>query len=133
MRQYITWKQFYTVNDPALDAQHRQIVETINDLYTAMNGTDAVAATKRAMDQLVRYTHTHFADEERVLTEIAYPDLIAHKALHDQMRRRTIAMSQNLNLVTARDMLVLLKDWWLEHIQGEDKKYATYLGALAAK
>ena len=133
MRQYITWKQFYTVNDPALDAQHRQIIDTINSLYAAMDGADAATATKRAMDELVRYTHTHFADEERVMKEIGYSDLIAHKALHDQMRRRTIAMSQNLNLVTARDMLVLLKDWWLEHIQGEDKKYAAYLGALAAK
>jgi hemerythrin len=35
--------------------------------------------------------------------------------------------------VTARDVLVFLKDWWLGHIQGEDKKYAPYLQAVAAK
>jgi hemerythrin len=133
MRQYITWKPFYTVNDPAMDAQHRQIIEILNTLYAALDAADAALVTRRAMDQLVRYTHTHFADEERVLKEISYPDLTAHKALHDQMRRRTMALSQNLNLVTARDMLVLLKDWWLEHIQGEDKNYAPYLGALTVK
>jgi hemerythrin len=44
-----------------------------------------------------------------------------------------MALSQNLNLVTARDMLVLLKDWWLEHIQGEDKKYSPYLGAVTVR
>ena len=130
MGQYITWKPFYTVNDPAMDAQHRQIIEILNTLYASLDTADAAVVTRRAMDQLVRYTHTHFADEERVLREIAYPDLTEHKALHDQMRRRTMALSQNLNLVTARDMLVLLKDWWLGHIQDEDKKYAPYLGAV---
>jgi hemerythrin-like metal-binding protein len=86
MGQYITWKPFYTVNDPALDAQHRQIIEILNTLYLALNAADTVAVTRRAMDQLVRYTHTHFADEERVMKEIGFPDLTAHKALHDQMR-----------------------------------------------
>jgi hemerythrin len=133
MEPYITWKQFYSVNDLALDAQHKQITQTINELHAAMNGADPVAATKRAMDELVRYTHTHFASEERVMKEIGFPDFDAHKALHDHMRRRTIALRQNLNLVTARDVLVLLKDWWLDHIQGEDKKYAAYLGALTAR
>jgi hemerythrin-like metal-binding protein len=133
MGPYISWKQSYTVYDSGLDAQHKQIIETMNDLHSAMKGGDAVVATRRAMDLLVRYTHVHFANEERVLKEVAYPDFIAHKALHDQMRRRTIALSQNLNLVTARDMIVLLKDWWLDHIQGEDKKYSAYLGALAMR
>ena len=34
---------------------------------------------------------------------------------------------------TARDVLVFIKDWWLNHIQGEDKTYAPYMEALAAK
>jgi hemerythrin-like metal-binding protein len=133
MEPYIAWKQFYSVNDPSLDAEHKQIIQGINDLHAAMNGADAAIATRNALDRMVRYTYSHFEHEERTLKEIAYPDFDAHKELHDHMRRRTIALRQHLNLVTARDVLVLLKDWWLDHIQGEDKKYAIYIGILAAK
>lgn len=86
MSVYIAWKPFYSVNDPSLDAEHKQIIESINELYTAMNGADQAAATRRALDKLVQYTRTHFAHEEKILLEAAYPDLLAHKALHDNMR-----------------------------------------------
>ncbi len=132
MAAFVAWKPCYTVNDPALDAEHKQIIETISSLHSAMNGANAAEVTKRALDQLVRYTYTHFEHEERVLKQIAFPDFEAHKQLHDNMRRRSMALRGNLNIVTARDVLVLLRDWWLEHIQGEDKKYAACLEALAA-
>ena len=68
------------------------------------------------------------------MQEAGYPEaeFEAHKALHDAMRQRTIGLRTHLTLVTARDVLVFLKDWWLDHIQGEDKKYAVYLQLLPA-
>ncbi len=131
METYITWKPFYSVNHSAMDAEHQQIIACLNELYAAMNGGDATSAKKHAMDALVRYTRTHFENEEKVLRETGYPDFAAHKALHDDMRRRTAGLAANLNLATARDLLVFLKDWWLGHIQSEDKKYATYQDSLA--
>ena len=133
MPAYIAWKPFYTVSDPSLDAEHKQIIESINELYAALDAENAIAATRRTMDKMVQYTRTHFAHEEKILTEADYPDLQAHKKLHDDMRRRTIALRSHLDLMTARDVLVMLKDWWLGHIQGEDKKYAAYLQAVAVK
>ena len=129
MAAYIVWKDFYSVNDPSLDAQHRQIIESINELYDAWESPEAAAATKRVLERLVQYTHTHFDHEEKVMREVGYPEseFEAHKALHDAMRQRTIGLRTNLTLVTARDVLVFLKDWWLNHIQGEDKKYAGYM------
>jgi hemerythrin-like metal-binding protein len=128
---YITWKKFYTVNDPVLDSEHKQIIEYINELYTAMNGPTDSSAKKRVVENLVQYTITHFDHEENFMKEAGYPDLIAHKALHDNMRRRTIGLRTHLTAVTARDVLVFLKDWWLDHIQAEDKKYSLYAVPLA--
>jgi hemerythrin len=136
MAAYIVWKDSYSVNDPSLDAQHRQIIESINDLYDAWeDSTTAAAVTKRVLDRLVQYTQTHFEQEEKLLKEVGFPaaEFAAHKALHDAMRRRTIGLRTNLTLVTARDVLVFLKDWWLGHIQSEDKKYAVYLELQPAK
>lgn len=133
MAAYVVWKDYYSVNDPSLDAEHRQVIESINEMYNALEGPAPDVATKRVLDRLVRYTHTHFDHEENLMKEAGYWDFEAHKALHDAMRQRTVGLRTHLTLVTARDILVFLKDWWVDHIQGEDKKYAVYLEALAAK
>jgi hemerythrin len=135
MAAHIAWKDFYSVNDPALDVEHRQIIESINDLYDVWKNQAEAAVTKRVLDRLVQYTQTHFDHEEDVMKEAGFPEaeFEAHKALHDAMRRRTVGLRTHLTLVTARDVLVFLKDWWLTHIQGEDKKYAVYLELQPAR
>jgi hypothetical protein len=35
----------------------------------------------------------------------------------------------NANLITGRNLLLLLKEWWCNYIQQEDKKYVPYLAA----
>jgi hemerythrin len=32
--------------------------------------------------------------------------------------------------MTGRDLLVFLKEWWCNHIQEQDKKYAPYMSSL---
>ena len=132
MAAYITWEDYYSVGDPSLDAEHKRIIECVNELYAAWQNPVQTQVTKRVLDTLVEYTHTHFKHEEDCLKEADFPYFEAHKALHDDMRRRTIALRTHLTLVTTRDALVFLKDWWLDHIQGEDKLYASYMPSLAA-
>ncbi len=133
MAIYIAWREEYSVGDPSLDAEHQQIIDSINDLYAAMNGPADGVAKKCALDKLGRYTRDHFDHEEKVLRSVGYPDFAAHKALHDDMRRRTLGLQSHLSLVTARDVILFLKDWWLNHIQAEDKKYAAYVEPATAR
>lgn len=127
MATYIAWKDFYSVGDPALDAEHKQIIENVNELYDAVQGAHGPEVTKCVLDRMVIYVRNHFDHEEKLLKEAEFPYFEVHKALHDKMRRQTLALRENASLVTARDMLVYLKDWWLDHIQGEDKLYSAYL------
>jgi len=131
MGRYIAWKPCYSVGDAALDADHQQILQLINDMYEAMKSNDVSAQLKATLDQLVRYTTTHFEREERVMQECGYPDFTNHKAVHDQMRRRTLGLRAHTNLMTNRDLLVFLKDWWTGHIQEQDQQYAPYLHGAA--
>jgi hemerythrin len=131
MARYIAWKPQYSVGDAALDADHHKILQLINEMYETMEADDAVARLKADLDQLVHYTMTHFEREERLMQECGYPDLLNHKTLHDRMRRRTLGLRANTNLMTNRDLLVFLKDWWTGHIQEQDKQYAPYLHGVA--
>lgn len=130
MRSYITWKDAYSVGNETLDAQHRQIIGIINDLYEAIQQDDDSKAIKPLLNRLVQYTTNHFQQEEKFLAEHEYPDFVYHKMLHDKMRRETLAWRDNADIVTGRDLLRFLKEWWCNHIQQEDKKYTPYLATL---
>jgi hemerythrin len=127
MAAYVAWKPFYSVDDPSLDAQHKQIIEMINELYAAVEQAENRPAPKRLLKRLRQYTMAHFEAEEEVMQRLDYPGLAEHKALHDRLRRRTADLEAHPDAITGRDVLQFMKEWWLEHIQGEDKKYAPYV------
>lgn len=129
----IAWKDYYSVNDPQLDAEHKQIIKLINELFAAMRQHKEDHAAKEVLERLIQYTLTHFKHEEAILERVGYPDVEAHKALHARLRQQTIDLRENLSLVTGSDVLYFLKQWWLGHIQGEDKKYSGYLSVPAAR
>ncbi len=90
----ITWKDFYSVGDASLDAQHQQIVGVINELYEAMEKKSAQQAVKPILDRLVKYTFEHFKREEEAMAAAEYPDLIEHRALHDKIRQKTLDLQR---------------------------------------
>ena len=127
MASYIAWNDYYSVGDESLDAQHKQLLGLINELYGAMEQGADHAAVRTLLERLLQYTLQHFKYEEEVMLAHDYPDLIRHKAIHDKMRQKTIDFRENADLVTGRDLLIFLKEWWCNHIQEQDRKYAPYL------
>jgi hemerythrin-like metal-binding protein len=127
----ITWKDFYSVGDPSLDAQHQQMIGVINELYEAMEKKSTQQVVKPILDRLVKYTFEHFKREEEAMEAVEYPDLVEHKALHDKIRQKTLDLQENADFVTGHNLLAFLKQWWVGHIQTVDKKYAPYLEVLS--
>jgi hemerythrin len=125
----ISWKEFYSVGNPSLDAQHQQIIGVINELYDAMEKKSTQQVIKPILDSLVKYTFEHFKREEEAMVSVEYPDFTEHKALHDKIRQKTLDLKDNADFVTGQNLLAFLKEWWVGHIQTEDKKYAPFLEA----
>lgn len=132
MTRYVTWKPAYSVGHATLDEQHRQILDTINDLYIALDKGDDRRTLDRLLKRLVQYTKMHFAFEESVMRECGYPDLKSHQQLHESLRQKTVGLQEHAALVTGHDLLGFLKEWWLTHIQEEDQRYSPYLTASVA-
>lgn len=128
--RYLVWKPFYDVGHRQLDDQHREIVNIINELYSAIQEDRDRAALRPVLDRLVDCTERHFEYEEELLEEVGYPDLEQHKAIHDSMRRKTVELREKLGLAVGREQLAFLKSWWASHIQRQDKPYSAYLEGL---
>jgi hemerythrin len=127
MAAILVWKETYSVGDDAIDAQHKQIVELINEMHAAVQRNAGPSALRPMLDHMVQYTMKHFKYEESLLQMHNYPELAMHQALHDKMRIRTLAFRDNIASLTPSDVLSFLKEWWHNHIQNEDKKYSACL------
>ncbi|MBI4797186.1 MAG: hemerythrin family protein [Desulfarculus sp.] len=127
---YIEWQPEFSVGIPSIDQQHQQLVKMINELYTAMHGGQGQAALGKVLNGLAQYCVSHFANEERLMTQHGYPDLAAHKEIHAKMTAKVNGLMQDLKSGKAQMSLsvaTFLKDWLTKHIQQTDMKYSPFL------
>ena len=124
------WSSEIAVGLSDVDEQHRWLVDRINQLHSELSSpaprSDAVA---EVLEGLMDYTMNHFIMEEELFERHAYPDTVAHKALHNKFT------STIMNALTdhedgknvSYDVLEFLKDWLIQHIMRTDKVYVPFM------
>lgn len=85
IRDLIQWSDNLSVEHPGIDAQHKAIFETGTKVYDNWRSGGNVQELRRAATTLDELLKTHFAYEERLLTEINYAELEQHAAEHRGM------------------------------------------------
>jgi hemerythrin len=124
------WSNDYSVGIAEIDAQHQRLVAMLNQLSDAMRSGKGSQVLDRVLGDLVAYTGTHFATEERLMQANGYPDFPRHKREHDQLTAQVLDLQQSLragSAVLSVDLLHFLKDWLTQHILGSDKRYGPFL------
>ncbi|MBN2798424.1 MAG: hemerythrin family protein [Deltaproteobacteria bacterium] len=117
------WSDIYSVGIPAMDEQHQRLFAMLNDLH--LHGVEAsqTELARTVLDQLFDYIAEHFAAEEALMAEMAYPALEEHKTTHRQFVRQVLKMRKqerqgNLNFDVLQEFLM---DWLVLHIKGRDR------------
>ena len=93
---------------------------------TALNEANNI---ENVINELISYTGTHFADEEKLLNEINFPDLDEHKKLHSFFTHRIEQFRKDYSsgdLELSTHIMEFLWGWLLEHILMADKKYGEH-------
>jgi hemerythrin len=125
----LRWTARFELRIRAMDDQHADLVERIAALEacSCAGGREPTARGFRSLRDAVT---AHFADEERYLAAIGYPDLAAHREQH---RRMAEALARHLRRFEAGtdpaiDPVVFeFLDGWLHgHLLGSDKRYAAF-------
>jgi len=70
-RQYVKWKDEYSVGIESIDKQHKKLLGLINSLQTAVYFSTGEEFEQQALDELVDYTKTHFSYEEGLMEQHA--------------------------------------------------------------
>ena len=128
--QFVEWKDDYSVGIDSIDQQHKKLLNLINQLQTAVDYSTGEQFEREALDELVDYTKTHFTYEEGLMRDNNYPDFEPHKAQHEKMFekvREVLAEYEQDQDTAMANAAEYLKDWLINHINGTDKEYSSYL------
>ncbi len=122
------WSAQYSVGIKRMDDQHQYWIELINALHDAMKDGKGPQVVARVYKEMMDYTRTHFAAEEKLMKDTGYPAYADHKALHDAfVRNIEQKMGGDTNGIKGTlEAMTTLKDWLLNHIQKTDKSYTAH-------
>jgi hemerythrin len=132
----VTWSEEYSVDIQEIDEQHKVLVGLINELYEALSHKDNHEQVNHVLDELMNYTKVHFAVEECLLRLFEYPSYDQHKAIHDGIIKKLdglYAQFKSGDTKVGMELLLFLKDWLMDHISHEDKKYSPHLQKQGVK
>jgi hemerythrin len=132
----VQWSDKFSVGIPSIDAQHQKLFSLLNDLYDAMQRGHSKDILGKILSELISYTANHFATEEKLFTQHAYPDRVAHKKEHDALVQKALKIKADFEsgkTGVSMELLSFLKDWVQNHIQGTDKQYGPFLAGKGVR
>lgn len=128
----MAWNTTLSVKVKQFDDQHMKLVDMVNDLHDAMKEGKGNVVLGKILNGLISYTATHFAAEEKLMAQHAYPDAVAHKREHENLVKQVVELQNNFKAgkaILTLDVMMFLKGWLVKHIQGDDRKYGIYLNS----
>ena len=130
----ITWDDSFSVNNIDIDNQHKKWIEIFNKVHESLISEDNMSylnIAAEALKSMHEYALTHFNFEEEYMRKINFPDIIAHRRIHKDFDTLVFSYNRDIRegkIVLNTQILKLIKNWLLDHILIEDKKYATFFG-----
>jgi len=74
----------FLTGHPVIDAEHRNIVDSINDVSEAILAGEYDRCPK-LLDNFLQICTDHFHSEEKLLADLGYPGLTDHSAFHKEL------------------------------------------------
>ena len=130
------WSEIYAVGIPQIDTQHKGLIRLINNLHAAMAAGQGKQVMAGILDELVRYTESHFTYEEGMLRERQYSNLAAHHSDHEKLTRQVVELRERFRtskLTMSVEVMQFLKSWLGDHILVHAQAYARELKSAGAR
>jgi hemerythrin len=137
-KEFFQLDERYFTGIRVIDDQHRELIRFINNFHQrcADDGELAESYFALTIQGFLRYIEGHFAEEERLMERIEYPDIPAHKAQHDVFLKEIFKIVEKCNRGETRNVkhfVRYLSDWLLTHITQIDRKYITWMHIMDKK
>ncbi len=128
-KKLIVWDDYYSVGYNLIDEQHKMLVGMINDLYDSFITGTAKEKASLILEEMIKYTDYHFTIEHKFFEKYNYPETEEHKVIHKSFVDKAIELKAGVDsgkVSVSFDIMNFLRQWLLDHILGEDKKFAAF-------
>ncbi|KKJ00231.1 bacteriohemerythrin [Prochlorothrix hollandica] len=121
----LTWTNTFKTGIPEIDEQHKELINSMNELLDALQRNDSPQVIQGILSRLSSCANLHFGYEETCMNRYRCPVAEKNKLLHAQFIktfgeiRRELIMNGSSNTVAGRIDKELL-DWFGQHIKGID-------------
>ena len=119
------WNESLVLGQGLMDETHREFIELLNRVAAAPD-QEMLAV----LDEFIRHTEAHFAQEQLWMEQMTYPPLTCHVREHDgvletarEVRRRVAAGEARFGQVLAR----AVAEWFSNHAASMDNVLALYM------
>lgn len=150
----LPWQESWTLGIELVDAEHRSLVDGVNQLAARFTRDPAQAAEPlrvadgdalgdpasehvalmAALELLAEQAREHFKHEEALMRAIDYPELASHRSEHALLLAEYIEMVRDLERQSQTrldsETVQSLHHWLVSHMVGADKDYADYYFAM---
>jgi hemerythrin len=131
-RIMLKWEKHLSVGVAEIDQQHKMLIDKFNAFMLAFKEERGADEIFRLFSFLDAYVITHFADEERLMQRLGYPDFQKHRVKHQEFIRDVVSFRERLKnegptqpLITSAGLL--MTGWLIEHISGMDRAIGKFM------
>ena len=129
----IEWKEQYSLGVPAIDHEHRELIDLINELYASVAGsatntttaTDSDVTVADFFGELYARVGAHFALEEKIMRDNDYDEYRGHKADHERLLDDVRDLMDDYEdgvYVDVEGFGQRLDEWFSEHFRTRDAR-----------
>jgi hemerythrin-like metal-binding protein len=124
------WQERYATGIQIIDDQHRQLIQTLNELFDLLQSSAPLDQISQNLECLMACAANHFQTEESVMEENGYPDISRHLEEHRILTRKIQEFRAHFSSPeppTTLELSRLVGDWMSHHLGEVDMGYAEFL------
>jgi len=136
----IIWKDDFSIDGGAIDADHRMIIQRINQIIVAIRSEESIYSIAFALKNLHRVTAAHFSREEALQNLVSFPDAEQHRQQHQKLLSALHDWVAEVNRIvsyedfctqneTLNQCKTFLYRWILGHILSHDMEMRGHMDA----
>ena len=115
---------------PLLDKEDQQLIDLLDAIDKCISDGGSANQVYNYFSEFVVLANEHFKNEEIIMEEYKYPDIIKHKKEHADLQGQLLILQSKLDqgrTPFGKDYMKMLRKWLGEHLIGNDKKLSDFL------
>lgn len=122
----LLWSDDLETGIESIDSQHKSIFEKAEEIFELDIDVNQ-DKFKKLISFLMSYTNAHFSDEEELMINYGYEDLVEHRREHnyfvEEIYKIYLESMKKIDQETIIKLKILIIEWLANHIKVDDKKF----------